>query len=247
MELARRPERDWQPNGLAHDGLSVRRDRLEPKLACYGERGFSEARICWRFPDHLAGVWAALRVENTANYHAPRTAPAFGSHRLCHCGRARSCQPFRNVRRAERWASLNRGERPPCCSVSRLCMAEYRQCSRKNRCENDLAGPHIRILKLLNGQARRLDVCFPPILDTSAIRATIATMDQLTDHERRACMALIEAQAVESRAPLIDELNVARVEALNADRSILRFHLPHYERDEGQQPLSAEGTVVDAD
>lgn len=43
------------------------------------------------------------------------------------------------------------------------------------------------------------------------------------------------------------DLDTAGVEALNKDRSILRFHLPDYERDEGQMPLCPEGSVLDAD
>ena len=72
-------------------------------------------------------------------------------------------------------------------------------------------------------------------------------MDSLTEHERRACMALIEYQPSESRALLLADLEIAGVECLNSDRSILRFHLPDYVRPEGQMPLYPEGTVADLD
>ena len=71
----------------------------------------------------------------------------------------------------------------------------------------------------------------------------------LTDHERRFVQQVAERLDQHDRNQLLQDAAVASAETINADGSIVRFHLAGYRRPlyRGQHAVPAEGTMQDAD
>jgi hypothetical protein len=76
----------------------------------------------------------------------------------------------------------------------------------------------------------------------------VIVMDRLTTEERSAILKIAAALPEAMRGPLLEDLDKATVRPSLADRSILEFEIPGYQRPEpGQQPYPVEGQVLDID
>lgn len=71
----------------------------------------------------------------------------------------------------------------------------------------------------------------------------------LTRRERELINRIAERLDEKQRRQLLDDAEAATAEAVNADSSIVRFHLKGYERPpyRGQHTVPVEGVVEDAD
>ena len=70
----------------------------------------------------------------------------------------------------------------------------------------------------------------------------------MTEGERNAVLAILERLEPTQRDRLLADFKSARIEALNAGGTILRFHLPnHVPERPGKMPLRVEGRVLDVD
>jgi hypothetical protein len=71
----------------------------------------------------------------------------------------------------------------------------------------------------------------------------------LTSHEQELIYRFAERLSDPQRRRLLQDAADATAETINADGSIIRFHLAGYERPpyRGQHSLPVEGTVIDAD
>jgi hypothetical protein len=74
-------------------------------------------------------------------------------------------------------------------------------------------------------------------------------MSDLSQEERGAIARIAEHLSISEQKQVLDDLDSSTVVLVHADRSLIAFDLPGYERPQyrGQHPFSAEGVVEDAD